>query len=879
MGGLLEEYLQQTYASRRAALGEWVSGVSATNQLPTFAKSSLIGDGGFGRLYVDPRDTSNCIKVLKKPLTGVEFEHFRLLVDVQRWARPSTREFLLSRFAWPIEIFTRGDSMIAYAMPLAPDESYFELTAANRTERKPLQLKYLTDDDYWRSAAISSEKPKVSADGRLDILVEIHDALTLLHGLGFSYGDLSSNNLVARLPADDSVAGVFFFDADSITPFAFREATPLISAGFETPIGLDAASIDRSRFAVLVLRMLTERPSVMPGMAPSLFQPSTVDSDIVMSVNPLIDRCYASGSEDAFEHLGIALRQGRSQERQVRAFVEAIASGWACRVLAEAPSARNKRDLAVLDQARAQDAFEERIEGASGDELRKLIRRHGYLRGQWRLDVVPRLGLGVPPRSEAELVDLIYDAMFEEIALHLVQSDLGDIARHPLMARSIEHAIAIAPQPSGSIEVRPGEATLRMAWPAAPYVNSIRLQVTSGGQSYDQWLDRSSPELERVITAPRGADLRVVITAGVRSSAGFRVAGQSAMALSATVPPAPVPVVARRNRAIGSGIASGIPPMASIVSVVDPVEQREQQRVAKRRHRRRVLLASGAPVLLTAIGAFWLIRDHSGATQDYAGSLDVGGGKCRITFASPPPPFNQARVWSMGTDGSRVALPNAIVAADGTVTVPCERYLPPPVLEVQPLKGATPVGPRLVVPNEDFVNVVMVASRQGITAANQGSGPAGIEVRLRSLNSVGLPSRWLVGDLDDKSPLVPDDRASAIELQVRFPQSSWQNVNTYRLRLRKSDSRSTGMSRTPTVLVGQNVASVIILPSRRDPRASAYVVRYSSDAGWQQVRFERGQIPQIPIEGDGLVRFEVRSEFVDGSLGPWVPGPAIEGGT
>lgn len=147
------------------------------------------------------------------------------------------------------------------------------------------------------------------------------------------------------------------------------------------------------------------------------------------------------------------------------------------------------------------------------------------------------------------------------------------------------------------------------------------------------------------------------------------------------------------------------------------------------------------------------------------------------------------------------------------------------------------------------------------------------------MNSVGLPSRWLVGELDDGSPLVPDDRASAIELEVRFPRSSWQKVNTYRLRLRKSDSRSTGMSRTPTVLVGQDAASVIILPSRRDPRASAYLVRYSSDAGWQQVRSERGQIPQIPIEGDGLVRFEVRSEFVDGSLGPWVPGPAIKGGT
>ncbi|WP_373070458.1 hypothetical protein, partial [Gemmatimonas sp.] len=69
--------------------------MTTTKSIPSV--SGKISTGGFGVLYNDPRDRLQCIKVLKKPLTGDSARSLHRLVDIVHWTRPSDRHHLLSR--------------------------------------------------------------------------------------------------------------------------------------------------------------------------------------------------------------------------------------------------------------------------------------------------------------------------------------------------------------------------------------------------------------------------------------------------------------------------------------------------------------------------------------------------------------------------------------------------------------------------------------------------------------------------------------------------------------------------------------------------------------------------------------------------------------
>jgi len=483
--------------------------------LPPLDPSSRINSGAFGTLYQDPRNPTHCIKALKTPLAGDEGRALIRLAEVARWARPSDSAQLSTRFAWPLEIFGTNDEVHGYTMPLAPASCFFELTAAKRTRRETLQIKFLTDDSYWRSAAISSAKPSVGYQDRLEIAIDCLDSMDVLHRHGLSYGDISGNNVVARL---DERPGVFFFDADSISPLELRAKNPLMSPGWETPDGLDPISIDRSRFSILVIRLLLEEPNVFPDWEAVSRLPNSGKEQFGES----LVRCYFAGLEKDFLDLSRLMREAREDWRDSRAIRAAVDAGYARWLLRERSEARSPEEKRLIYLAEAQVGYETQIDEAAGLEYRKLLRRVRALNGGFSLDARPRVELLKAPATAEDLHQLVYDAMFVEITSHFSVAGLGPLESDSWMERAVQHAHLEVESTRIELSVRPGEADVSFRWPEAPFVNCARLEIEVGGRRQEHLVRRGqgSDVPLRQIKAPQGCSGQVSVCLGSESPSG-----------------------------------------------------------------------------------------------------------------------------------------------------------------------------------------------------------------------------------------------------------------------------------------------------------------------------------------------------------------------
>ena len=584
------------------------AGIVSVEQLPPLNKNLEMGSGKFGVLYSDPRDPLRCIKKLKTPLRGREAESLNRLVDLTRWARPSDVHHLLTRFAWPIEIFGDIREVHAFTMPKAPQSCYFDVTIVSRladrsrpgsftetkkSRRDPLQLKFLIDDSWWQGRQISSRKPEVDIEGRIDIAIDCCDSVFVLHSHGLVYGDISANNVVARR---DAFPGAYFFDADSISSVEFRAAEPLVSPGWETPGGLDPMAIDRSRCALVVLRLLTEQPNARPDDHPSMLGSNFV----ITSLLPILQECYQRGTESSFVELIRTLRSLRSVPHGDEVIDDALRTGYARVVLREQVHARTSSHHILMEQAKTQILFEEQVDQAIGLEHRRLVRRSKVRVGQFKLDVSPRFELLRDLTSDSELMELIYEAQFQEIVNHLVASGLGNLEGHPSILRVVEHAHLEVDLPTPTIFVQPGKAQVEVAWPKEEFANTARLRIQTGNDKQDFVVERQrgDQQISRIVAAPRGADLRVSVVFGTRSKSGTDYFPSFGRTLNSVIPAVPAP----QRPAVSASPARNMPliqPDLDVVIIDPDAEQREQERLERERQarvRRRLLIGAGAIV-------------------------------------------------------------------------------------------------------------------------------------------------------------------------------------------------------------------------------------------------------------------------------------------
>ena len=529
-------------------------------------------------------------------MLGEEARSLIRLAEIARWARPSDVEQLVTRFAWPIEIFGDDDAVHGYTMPLAPNSCYFELTVAKRTKRETLQIKFLTDDSYWRSAAVTGPKPNVSYQDRLEIAIDCLDSMEVLHRHGLAYGDISGNNIVARM---DARPGVFFFDADSITTVDLRNASPLVSPGWETPEGLDPLSIDRSRFAILVFRLLVEQPNAKPDWDTIDLLPAN-DKNVF---GEALVRCYFTGLEDEFMNLAKLMRDVREDVRDQRALQTALDNGFARWVLREKAEAKTAQDRRIVTWAEAQLAFEIEVDAAVGLEYRKLLRRNKLMRNEFVLDVRPRIELSKTPSSSEELHQLIYDALFVEITSHFSSAGLGKLEADPWLERAIQHAHYEVGSEPVSYVTRLGEADVKFSWPVLPFVNCAKLTIESGGQRQELTLRRSEAGEAplRLVKAPNGANCRVVLSLGSESPSGLRIYCPPKDPVNFSIPAIPTPVVPNRSQGGSSGQGSPHGQGAPIFDFVDPVEEERKRLEAIRLTKIKRIKVAAASVLAAIV--------------------------------------------------------------------------------------------------------------------------------------------------------------------------------------------------------------------------------------------------------------------------------------
>ena len=598
--------------------------------LPPFNKDLQIGSGAFGVVYIDRRDPSQAIKRFKSPQQARTSQALHELVRLTRWARPSEVHQLVTRFAWPlaIECEPKNHFVTAYCMPRAPETCYFNLSIVSRladrarpgsfTEtrkdrRETLQLKYLIDDSWWQGQQIRSQKPQVDEPGRIEIAIDCCDSLQVLHSHGLVYGDISSNNIVARL---DPIPGAYFFDADSIAPADLRRAEPLLSPGWETPLGLDPFAIDRSRAALVVLRLLTETPNARPS------DPGILNSGgyVVRTLLPYITTCFETGREDAFGELIGILRTLRTVPDADSVFDRAVQLGFARTLLREHLSARTSSQRLVVEQARAQVLFEDQVDNTVGLEHRRLLRQANLRMGAFKLDSKPRFEPLKPITNEQELVDLLFDGSYQSIANVLTSSGLGALEQHFAVNRAVGYALLQTTPVSPEVVIEAGKATCTFRWPREEFVNCarVRARFDSGKEEFQMYRRRGSSMESRVIMCPRGSRLDIQVEYGTRSASGaefYPTFGQSKSLFlheSAQIPPLPAP--ARPSVSSSSSAPAGFLPPEPDVVIVDPEAERLAQELLERQarstRRRRIAVALASVILIA--GGFLGYRHFTG---------------------------------------------------------------------------------------------------------------------------------------------------------------------------------------------------------------------------------------------------------------------------
>ena len=640
--------------------------MAIVTQLPILDPAAAFARGGFGAVFEDPRDASKCIKVLNEPLTPEASRQLTRLIDVVRWAKPSDVEIFTTRFAWPVEAFGEPDAIAGFAMQRAPSSTEFDLKSVGRTERKTLRAQYLMNQAYWRGIAVQSEQPDVDLGGRIEVLLDLAAALTVLHESGLSYGDVSSNNVAVNLT---STPQVFLFDADSILTVSERAANPIHTPDWQVGDRLDPIETDRARFALFATRLFAQ----VPKLTPDGYIDELLPEGIVV-LRPALEELHRAGSVDSFDALCDGLRQRRSSSAGRNAFDRAVESQFARRVISERVHAVTPADQKMVAFAENQLLYEVAYARMSGKQRRHSLVRESLNRAGFALDVPPVIRLSEPPKTQEELKDLVHLAMFEDIAGHLVNEGLGTLEQHGWLARAVEHALVEANDAELQVKTDRGRLTVRAWWPADPIVNLMKLTITSGDLDYEAEMRRgdASHQMEREVVIDLGGDVTVALRAGSESPSGTVVWDPDQTSGTHRVAPLVEPSSQRP-----------LPPptaRATIGVVLDPVALREREilerleherleTARKRRNARRLAIWSTFIIVavLLALPAARFARDvfiddpaamFDSAEFQYP-DLRAGPGYVTVTMAPRSAADNEARLtykvtWSQSDVEQRV---------------------------------------------------------------------------------------------------------------------------------------------------------------------------------------------------------------------------------
>ena len=595
---------------------------------PNVTKNEFVNSGGFASVYRDPGFPDRYLKKLNSPLTGELAQMLERLIDIQQWARPSDRATFLTRFSWPVEGFGVSGNISGFSMPKAPDDAYFSLTTAGRTSQQLLQMKFLMDKNYFNRKAVTSAKPNVSEQDRLEIAIDLHDAIHTVHRHGLVYSDYSGNNLVVRLGITPSI---FILDADSITTPELREKHPIKSPTWDVPNGLDPLQSDRALFALWCWRFLIEEYSVYPTIN-QIHKFHHLQSKSL--VNALIET-YNSGQEHAFNSLSSELRIIRDNSRDSLAIRRAYESGFARYVIRESAEIKSEIDRETVALAEIHLAKEHLIESSIPLRQRILLSRETHTLSHFELDLPPSITSYAAPQSQSELEEMFREARETEIALHFSTGSLTKFEKHPLLDRAIEHGLVEAGIASITSRTAIESAEVQWTWPVSPYVNYALVQIKSPRKTISHEIERKKGKLteDRKLNLPGGGDVQIDVITGVRSPSGKIVLAPEKLRHSISIEAAPYVPALPKKRQLSSRNAAD----ADDASFFDIEEQRRLQEIAehaRRKAKKQRIFAGVAAAILLPLSGFAYFQLTQKSPIDFCRNISLEKiGKCRYDIS------------------------------------------------------------------------------------------------------------------------------------------------------------------------------------------------------------------------------------------------------
>ena len=595
---------------------------------PNVTKNEFVNSGGFASVYRDPGFPDRYLKKLNSPLTGELAQMLERLIDIQQWARPSDRATFLTRFSWPVEGFGVSGNISGFSMPKAPDDAYFSLTTAGRTSQQLLQMKFLMDKNYFNRKAVTSAKPNVSEQDRIEIAIDLHDAIHTVHRHGLVYSDYSGNNLVVRLGITPSI---FILDADSITTPELREKHPIKSPTWDVPNGLDPLQSDRALFALWCWRFLIEEYSVYPTIN-QIHKFHHLQSKSL--VNALIET-YNSGQEHAFNSLSSELRIIRDNSRDSLAIRRAYESGFARYVIRESAEIKSEIDRETVALAEIHLAKERLIESSIPLRQRILLSRETHTLSHFELDLPPSITSYAAPQSQSELEEMFREARETEIALHFSTGSLTKFEKHPLLDRAIEHGLVEAGIASITSRTAIESAEVQWTWPVSPYVNYALVQIKSPRKTISHEIERKKGKLteDRKLNLPGGGDVQIDVITGVRSPSGKIVLAPEKLRHSISIEAAPyVPALPKKRQL---SLRNGAD--ADDASFFDIEEQRRLQEIAehaRRKAKKQRIFAGVAAAILLPLSGFAYFQLTQKSPIDFCRNISLEKiGKCRYDIS------------------------------------------------------------------------------------------------------------------------------------------------------------------------------------------------------------------------------------------------------
>ena len=593
---------------------------------PNVTKNDFVNSGGFASVYRDPGFPDRFVKKLNSPLTGELAQMLERLIDIQQWARPSDRATLLTRFAWPVEGFGSSGNITGFSMPKAPDDAYFSLTTAGRTSRQLLQMKFLMDKNYFNRKAVTSAKPNINEQDRLEIAIDLHDSIHTVHRHGLVYSDYSGNNLVVRLGITPSV---FILDADSITTPELREKHPIKSPTWDVPNGLDPLQSDRALFALWCWRFLIEEYSVYPTVD-EVHKFHHLQSKSL--VNALIET-YNSGQEYAFNSLSSELRIIREDIRDSRAINRAFDTGFARYVVRESAETHTEHDKRPVVLAESHLAKERLIETSTQARQRILLSRETHSSGHFKLDLPPAITLFAAPQSKEAFEEMLSEARETEISLHFSTGALSAFEKHPLLDRAVKHGLVEAGLASITSRVSIESADVQWTWPVSPFVNYAQIQIKSPRKTISHEIERKPGKQieDRKLNLPGGGDVQIDVITGVRSPSGTIVLAPEKLRHSISIPAAlNIPDSPKRRQTSSLDGDDD----ASFYDAEVQKRNLELAEIARRKAKQKRILASCAAAILLPLSGFTYFQLTQKSAIDFCRNISLEKiGKCRYDIS------------------------------------------------------------------------------------------------------------------------------------------------------------------------------------------------------------------------------------------------------